>query len=111
MIRALRGLVALAALLGSSVAQETLDVSQPEPGTLRLGDTALVSIKIGGKSARHASRRGEMRQSHAVTHRAQGCHTRHALACVMTLRKTAAGVGKCASHTELHTGESHRVVS
>ena len=52
MIRALRGLVALAALLGAAASQEKLEVSQPEPGTLRLGDTARVSIQIEGKSAR-----------------------------------------------------------
>ncbi|MEC9047124.1 MAG: BatD family protein [Planctomycetota bacterium] len=43
---------ALCALLGGAAAQEKLEVSQPEPGTLRLGDTARVSIEIAGKSAR-----------------------------------------------------------
>jgi len=43
-------LIALA-LAGAAAAQEQLQVSQPEPGTIRLGDTARVTIRVEGKAA------------------------------------------------------------
>ena len=46
-------LVWLAALLFAAVcgAQEKLEVAQPEPGTIRLGDSSRVAIRIEGKTA------------------------------------------------------------
>ena len=45
-------LVAVALLAACvAAAQEKLEVSQPEPGTIRLGDTARVTVRVEGKSA------------------------------------------------------------
>ena len=55
MSRAGLGLVsALVLALGAS-AQEKLEVSQPAPGTVRLGDTSTVTIRVEGRSAQPLS--------------------------------------------------------
>ena len=43
--------LALAALSVLAFAQEQLEVSQPEPGTIRVGDSARVTIRVEGASA------------------------------------------------------------
>ena len=51
MSASLRFVVALVALAVPALTQEQLDVSQPEPGTIRLGDAARVTISVEGRSA------------------------------------------------------------
>ncbi|MGC6488847.1 MAG: BatD family protein, partial [Planctomycetota bacterium] len=47
---ALRLMASLTLALGAA-SQETLEVSQPTPGTVRLGDTANVTIRVEGRTA------------------------------------------------------------
>ena len=51
MIRALFPAVLVALFALQLTAQEQLRVSQPDPGTIRLNDSAIVSITVEGKSA------------------------------------------------------------
>ena len=51
MSRAGLGLVSALVLALGAAAQEKLEVSQPAPGTVRLGDTSTVTIRVEGRSA------------------------------------------------------------
>lgn len=51
MIRVFAAMVAAVVLVVSAAAQEKLIVSPPEPGTIRLNDTAIVRITVEGSSA------------------------------------------------------------
>ena len=57
MIRIIAVLVAAALMVLEAAAQETLTVSAPEPGTIRLNDTAIVRITVEGAGANPRSPR------------------------------------------------------